>query len=336
MTQTLFSRRLLLSAAGVALTVPGMSFPAFAAGKQITVKGFDAQGHRIDVTVPFSPKRVAVNDLSVMDTLQQWNLLDRVAIGADTKSLRYLPALPASVKKLPKSLKDPQFEDIAAVKPEITFISGRLARLQADFAKQGPVLNLAPNYAYGALKSYEDNLLTLGEIFGKTDLAKAAISDTQKRVAAISAKAKGKSCAVLMLVGGRMVILPPKGRCALISDEFGFTNVEPPRTGEAPKKRTPGPKPTAEELRAMNAKTMAKLAKLNPDYVFVLNKDLAVSVPNPVSLETIVAGNADWQALSALKAKRMVQLTHSAWYLGEGGVKSMDVILKDIESALGL
>ncbi len=335
MTQTLFSRRTLLSAAGITLAVPGLSMPAFAAD-EITVKGFDPAGNRIDVKVPRNPRRVAVNDLSVMDTLQAWNLLDRVAIGADTKSLAYLPALPANFNKLPKGLKDPQFDAIAAVKPEITFISGRLARLQSEFAAKGPVLNLAPNYAYGALKSYEDNLLTLGAIFGKTEEAKANIAATRKRVTAIATKSKGKTCAVLMLVGGRMGMLAPKGRCALISDAFGFTNVEPPRTGPAPKKGAGGPKPTAEEIRAANAKTMAKLAKANPDYVFVLNKDLAVSAPKPVALETIVEGNADWQSLSSLKAKRMVQLTHSAWYLGEGGITSMDLILKDIEGALGL
>ena len=334
MNHALFSRRVLLTAAGCSLALPGVSLSALAA-TEITVKGFEA-GKRIDVKVPLNPKRVAVNDLSVMDTLQSWNLLDRVAIGADTKALAYLPALPATVKKLSKGLKDPQFDAIAAVKPEITFISGRLARVQSEFAAKGPVLNLAPNYEYGALKSYEDNLLTLGTIFNKTSEAKANIAQTRKRVATIAAKSKGKTCAVLMLVGGRMGMLAPKGRCALISDAFGFTNVEPPRTGPAPKRGAPGPKPSAEELRAMNAKTIGKLAKLNPDYVFVLNKDLAVSSPNPVTLSAIVEGSADWQSLSALKSKRVFELTHSAWYLGEGGVTSMDRILKDIEGALGL
>lgn len=331
MTQSLFSRRLLLSATGIALSLQGLPLPALAGNKHITVKGFDAQARRIDVAVPLDPHRLAVNDISVMDTLQQWDLLDRVVIGADTKSLHYLPALPTTLKTFEKGLKDPQLEEIAAQKPDLTFISARLARFQAEFAKLGPVLNLAPNYAYGALKSYEGNLLSLGAIFEKTDLAEAAIADTRKRVGAIASIAKGRSCAVLMLTGGRMNILAPKGRCALISDELGFTNVEPPRTSTAPKKRAPGPKPTADQLREMNDKTIAKIKALDPEYIFVLNKDLAVSVSRPVSLETILAGNADMP-----NGKRIVQLTHSAWYLGEGGIKSMDVMLKDIEDALEL
>ena len=107
----------------------------------------------------------------------------------------------------------------------------------------------------------------------------------------------------------------------------------PARTGAAPTKgAAPRKAPTAAEIAAGNAKTFAKLKETNPDRVFVLNKDLAVGAKEPKLLEAITAG----AGTAAVKAGRVTELTGPAWYLGEGGVYSMDRMLTDVEKALGL
>ena len=111
----------------------------------------------------------------------------------------------------------------------------------------------------------------------------------------------------------------------------------PARTGAAPTKgAAPRKAPTAAEIAAGNAKTFAKLKETNPDRVFVLNKDLAVGAKEPKLLEAITAGQKDWAGTAAVKAGRVTELTGPAWYLGEGGVYSMDRMLSDVEKALGL
>lgn len=94
----------------------------------------------------------------------------------------------------------------------------------------------------------------------------------------------------MMCVGGRAGLLPPEGRCSLLTEALGFTNVMPARTGAAPTKgAAPRKAPTAAEIAAGNAKTFAKLKETNPDRVFVLNKDLAVGAKEPKLLEAIRA-----------------------------------------------
>ena len=144
----------------------------------------------------------------------------------------------------------------------------------------------------------------------------------------------------LMMVGGRIIVLPDNGRCSLLTNALGFSNVKPPRTGEATKKAAPKgnppPKPTAAEIAAMNEKSFAELAELKPSRIFVLNKDLAVGAKEPKLFADAVKGNAVWQGLDAVKAGRVTELTGPAWYLGEGGVESMSRMLGDVEKALGL
>lgn len=136
-----------------------------------------------------------------------------------------------------------------------------------------------------------------------------------------------------MVNEGRVGMLPPGGRCSLISREFGFTNVVAPRTGAAPKKG--GPKPDAAAIKAGNEKTLTDLKALNPKYVFILNKDRAVGRPE-VGDHRALLGAEGWDSLEAVREGRAFGLTDAAWYLGEGGPTGMDLMVKDVERALGI
>lgn len=238
---------------------------------------------------------------------------------------------------LVKSLKSAETAPVKAVNPDLIFISGRIALAYDAFNTVAATLVLVPDYKKGAWASFKENITTLARIFGKENEAAAAVAGFQKRIDAIRAKAAGERIAVMMCVGGRAGLLPPEGRCSLLTEALGFTNVMPPRTGAAPTKgAAPRKAPTAAEITAGNAKTFAKLKETNPDRVFVLNKDLAVGAKEPKLLEAITAGQKDWAGTAAVKAGRVTELTGPAWYLGEGGVYSMDRMLTDVEKALGL
>lgn len=290
---------------------------------------FMPDGTRQAVKVPVNPTRLFVNDLSVLDTLSTWNLTDRIVAGANPDSLDYLKLTAPKFQIIKGGLKSPSLDLIKSIKPDLVFISSRLGAQMDNISKLAPTLMLPPNYAYGALKSYVDNLTVLGEIFGQQNKAQAEIADVQKRISAIASKAKGQRAAVLMVNAGRVMMLPPKGRCSLITDEMGFTNVVPPRKGPAPKKKAAAPMDDAAK-RAANDETIAKLLEANPEVIFILNKDVGVSRSNPTKLEDVI--NNDWNQLSAVKNKRVVTLTANAWYLGEGGIKSMRQMIADIES----
>lgn len=326
-----FSRRNLL-AAGAILSLPGFASSAFGS-ETVTVPSQTG-----DAAVPVDPKRLAVLDISILENLAYFGLSDRV-VGSVTPGAVTWVKVPAGAKLI-GGMKTIDIPAVKSVNPDLVFISGRVARAIDEFRTAAPTVCLVPNYQTGAWQSFEGNLRSLGRIFRKEKEVEAAVQAAKQRVDVIAKKAAGEKIAILMMVGGRIIVLPDNGRCSLLTNALGFSNVKPPRTGEAPKKAAPKgnppPKPTAAEIAAMNEKSFAELAELKPSRIFVLNKDLAVGAKEPKLFADAVKGNAVWQGLDAVKAGRVTELTGPAWYLGEGGVESMSRMLGDVEKALGL
>ena len=313
-----FSRRSLLAAGTSALFLSGVTLGCARRPAMLEIQN-TAAGTLRDVTVPFDPKRLAVLDFSVMENLQAWGLTDRMVAAVSPTTLTWIKK-PGDGVALVKSLKSAETAPVKAVNPDLIFISGRIVLAYDAFNSVAATLVLVPDYKKGAWASFKENITTLARIFGKENEAAA-----------------GERIAVMMCVGGRAGLLPPEGRCSLLTEALGFTNVMPARTGAAPTKgAAPRKAPTAAEIAAGNAKTFAKLKETNPDRVFVLNKDLAVGAKEPKLLEAITAGQKDWAGTAAVKAGRVTELTGPAWYLGEGGVYSMDRMLTNVEKALGL
>lgn len=290
-----------------------------------------ASAAAVAAAVPQDPKRVVCIDYATLDMMRLWGVENRIVGAAALTSVPFLAPLPAGLP-VTGSLKDANLEAIAALKPDLIVITGRLARREKEIGEVAPVLLITPDQQNGALASYGTNLLTVASLFGKADAANALIDDAKKRVAAIRERAAGKSAAVLMVNEGRIGMLAPQGRCSMISAEMGFANVVPPRKSAGPKKG--GPKPDAEAIAKANRKTLEDLKRLNPEYVFVLNKDIAVGRTPATDYRAIFG--AEWDALPAVKAGRATELSHAAWYLGEGGPTATNLMLADIEKSVGL
>ena len=312
------SRRTLLGATSAAAFLATLPFARTASAAAVAA-------------VPQDPKRVVCIDYATLDMMRLWGVENRIVGAAALTSVPFLAPLPAGLP-VTGGLKDANLEEIALLKPDLIVITGRLARREKEIAAVAPVLLITPDQQNGALASYGTNLLTVASLFGKADAANALIDEAKKRVAAIRERAAGKSAAVLMVNEGRIGMLAPQGRCSMISAEMGFANVVSPRKGPAPKKG--GPKPDAEAIAKANRKTLEDLKRLNPEYVFVLNKDIAVGRKPATDYRAIFG--ADWDALPAVKAGRAAELSHAAWYLGEGGPTAMNLMLADVEKAVGI
>lgn len=285
----------------------------------------------VHATAPKDPKRVVCIDYATLDMMRLWGVENRIVGAAALSSVPFLAPLPEGLP-VTGGLKDANLEAIADLKPDLIVITGRLARREKEIGSVAPVLLVTPDQRNGALASYGTNLLTVASLFGKTDAANALIDEAKARVAAIRGRAAGKSAAVLMVNEGRIGMLAPQGRCSMISAEMGFANVVPPRKGPAPKKD--GSKSDAEALANANRKTLEDLKRLHPEYVFVLNKDIAVGRKPATDYRAIFG--ADWDQLPAVKAGRAFELSHAAWYLGEGGPTAMNLMLADVEKAVGI
>lgn len=77
------------------------------------------------------------------------------------------------------------------------------------------------------------------------------------------------------------------------------------------------------------------LPKLNPDYIFVLDRDSAIGTEG-AQLAAEVMDNDIVNTADAAKNGHLVVLEHpGVWYTAEGGITALGVMIEDLEKALG-
>ena len=75
------------------------------------------------------------------------------------------------------------------------------------------------------------------------------------------------------------------------------------------------------------------LVEKNPEYIFVLDRDSAIQKEG-AKLAQDIMNNELVKQTTAYKENHIVYLTPTVWYLAEGGITALDVMLKDLETVL--
>ena len=254
---------------------------------------------------------VAVLDYAVLDTMDAWGLGDRVTALPKSTALPWLAKYKNDSKIVNTGTpKEVDFEALMASEPDVIFVSGRLVKKIPELRRIAPVIYQKTDRELGSLKQTKAKLVQLGGIFGKT--AEAAGRAFDERAAAI------RTAVVGMVTSSHFNMLGLKSKGSLIGNEFGFKNI-------AHGANTDHGSESSFEL----------LVKLNPDFIFVCDRDSAISRPG-ARLAQDVMTNPLVERTDAAKNGRIVHLTSSAWYLAEGGLRATDMMFADIEKALGI
>ena len=136
----------------------------------LTIK--DSNGDQIEV--PKNPEKVVVFDNGSLDTMDALGVGDKV-VGAATSSL---PEYLSSYKKVESAggIKEPDLEKINQLQPDLIIISGRQRDFQKDLSQIAPTIFLSLD-AKKPWESFQQNVTTLGEIFGKQEEAKTQLEE---------------------------------------------------------------------------------------------------------------------------------------------------------------
>ena len=78
---------------------------------------------------------------------------------------------------------------------------------------------------------------------------------------------------------------------------------------------------------------MELLVKLNPEYIFVLDRDSAINTEGAKLAEEVMNNELTAKTLAAQQG-HIVYLTPTVWYLAEGGITALDWMLQDLEAVL--
>ena len=284
----------------------------------VSVFSYDGQKNETSVSVPVNPERVVVADYAVLDIMDKLELDDKIT-GLPTTG-----AMPTYLQKFQKdsdytnvgTVKELDLEKLMELNPEVIFIGGRLAAKYDELSQIAPVVLLAVDYQHSLMDSVKRNTNTIATIFDKEELAKDLIADFDERITNLKHKAQGKSVVVGMVNANQFKTLGNSGRCSMIGLDIGFNNL-------------------AKDIAAThgNEASFELLLKLNPEYVFILDRDSAIG-RSGAQLAKDVMNNEIVHKTKAYQENKITYLNSGVWYLSEGGITATDLMLKDIEQAL--
>ena len=309
---------LLLCLSMIALALP--AFAGEAVPETITISTLNGNRETMELAVPYDPQRIAVLDMASLDILDRLGMGDRV-VGSATTALDYLQAYVTNeeIANL-GTIKEADLEAVMASEPDVIFIGGRLSSSYDALSEIAPVIYLATDTEIGVVESVRQNATTIASLFGLEAEVDALMADFDARIAALAAFAEGQNAIVGLCTSGSFNVLGSDGRCSMISVEIGFDNL-----GDGDVTSTHG-----------NESSFELIVELNPDYIFVLDRDAAIATEGAKLAQEIVENELVMET-DAYKNGHIVYLAHpTVWYTAEGGITALDIMLQDLESALGV
>ncbi|MCV9879912.1 siderophore ABC transporter substrate-binding protein [Brenneria izbisi] len=266
--------------------------------------------------VPQQPEKVIVFDPAVLDTLDALN----VNIAGVPKSGTRLPPFLAKYSSDDYfdvgTLFEPNYEAISSAKPDLIIAGGRTRDAYDKLSAIAPTISMDVDESQ-FMTSFSQRIEQLGTIFGKEEEAKKQLADFKQNIGQTREKAANAGSAlVLMVTGGKMSAYGPKSRFGFVFDELGFKPAtEFPEAG-----------------RHGNVVTSEFLLSVNPEWLFVLDRDSAIGRTGSESALQVL-DNPLIHKTAAWQNNRVIYLDSSSLYIA-GGLQSYQALIRDVNDAL--
>lgn len=330
---------------------------------EVTVTGRDSAGEEVQVTVPYKPERVVVLDLANLDILDNLGLGDRI-VGAPTITLPYLQSYNDDLP-IVGSVKTPDLEAVMACEPDLILMGGRMAEYYDDLNEIAVTLRLTTVSDDGLVEAIRANAKTIGTIFGETEQVDELLAQYDTRIETLAAFAEGKTCVLGMSTSGSFNLLGNDGCCSLIVNEIGFNNIgaESASTGGSgdssesggsgghgsrgdsadssesggshgdSAKSTESTENGATSTHG-NEVSFETVVSLNPEYIFVMDRDSAIGTSGAQLASEIMENELIMKTDAYQNGNLIILENPGIWYLAEGGITSLGIMLEDLEAAL--
>lgn len=288
----------------------------------ITIECVDANSEKIEVEVPYDAQRIVVLDMACMDILTSLGLEDRI-VGCSSATLDYLTAYTDNIPNV-GTVKTFDLEAIMALEPEIIFMGGRGAKdFYEDLCKIAPVIRIVTDSEVGLVESVTIHAKEIASIWGMEGEIDAKVAGFAARIQALQEFAEGKNMILGMCSGGGFSVMGDTGRCSIIGTEIGFDNI--------------GVKDNVDTATHGDEASFEYIVQMAPQYIFVMDRDAATGTNEAALTAKEIMENELVMSTDAYKNGNLIILEHSAvWYTGEGGITALDIMLSDLENALGL
>ncbi|MFC7677729.1 siderophore ABC transporter substrate-binding protein [Paenibacillus sp. GCM10028914] len=271
------------------------------AAKPTTVEITDAHG---TVTVPVNPKNVVSLDSRTFETLADWDI-KLAAAPKDVMPAESPYVSDESVQNIGNH-REPNLEILAAADPELVIIGQRFAKYYEDIKKLVPnaaVIDLnfdvseeAEKPGENLVQGFKDATITLGQIFDKNEEAKQLVADFDKAIEDAKSAYNGSDTIMGVEVSG--------GNIGFSAPQFGRV--------WGPMYEIFGWKPALEIENATSDHkgddiSVEAIAQSNPDWLFVLDRDAAVSsTTDAVPAQDVIDNSPALQNVTAVSKGQIV------------------------------
>ncbi|CAH0141492.1 siderophore ABC transporter substrate-binding protein [Peribacillus sp. YIM B13472] len=278
-----------------------------AKSEEITVK------HKLGETkVKTNPEKVVVFDMGALDTLDKLGV--KVAAVPHEGLPKYLSKYEGTTENA-GGLKEPDFEKINEIAPDLILISGRQSEAYKELSKIAPTVFVGVDTTK-YMESFEENVTLLGKIFDKEEEAAKQLASVEENINALKEKAPtDKTGLIVLSSGGKVSAYGPDSRFGIIHDVFGV-----PAVDDKLEVSTHGQSISFEYI-----------AEKNPDYLFVVDRD-AVAGDGARAKETVE--NDIVKNTKAFKEGNIIYLDPNYWYLSGGGLESVDAMVKEVSEGI--
>lgn len=267
-----------------------------------------------ETEVQKNPETVVVFDFGALDTLDKLGI--DVAGVAQNNMPSYLDKYESDEYENIGSLKEPDFEKIANIDPDLIIISGRQASMYDELSKLGDTIHLGvDNDRY--MDSFKENLAIIGEIFDKEDEVESELADIESSIDELNEKAEDIDGGALIILSNddKISAYGPNSRFGIIHDVFGI-----PAIDEDIEASTHGMNVSFEYVK-----------EENPSILYVIDRSAAIGEES--GAEQIVE-NKLVEDTDAYKDDKIVYLDPEFWYLSGGGLVSVTEMIDEITQSL--
>ncbi|TJZ93324.1 siderophore ABC transporter substrate-binding protein [Paracoccus gahaiensis] len=283
------------------------SLPLATLAQEVTLD--TAQG---PVTLPATPRSVAVYDMAALDTLQAF---DVVPTGTIDRIL--VPALQdAAPGATPVgTLFEPDLEALAALAPDLVIVGGRSMTQLAAVGQVAPAIDMS--LGPDLLADARARITAYGTLFDMSDRAAEMTATLDSRLEDLRDAAEGQGSALIVMTNGpKMSAYGAGSRFGWIFDATGLTEAVP----------------GLDDASHGQAISHEFIAEADPDWLLVIDRGAAIGADGAGATETLasalVEGTTAWQQ------DQVILLDPAATYISAGGYGSMIGTLDLLTEAL--
>lgn len=267
-----------------------------------------------ETEVPKNPEEVVVFDYGTLDTLDKLGI---EVTGVPHGSMPdYLAKYESDDYANVGSLKEPDFDKLAEIDPDLIIISGRQSSLYDQLQEIAPTIYLGVDTTR-YMDSFKENLTTIGKIFDKQGEIDKELKQIEKSIADLKEKAStmDKKALIILANDDKISAYGPNSRFGLIHDVFGVPAVD---------------KGIEVSTHGMNV-SFEYVVEQNPDYLYVIDRGAVVGSES--SAKQLVE-NELVKKTDAYKNDNIVYLDPNYWYLSGGGLVSVQEMVNEVAASL--